>query len=440
MSLYAIWYELLNLQAFLFASGQNIVSTIPIVLLLEVPMSLLVIAGMMRWFWRTGTRKPLRIAPKVSCIITCYGEGDDIKKTILTLCEQTYKGHIEIIPVVDGAIQNEATFQAALASQAIVDCYENRSLVILPKWQRGGRVSTLNAGLEFSSGEIVMNADGDTSFDNNMMVEMIREFEDPNVPAVGGSLRVRNMHDGLATKMQTLEYMISIQGNKTGLAEWNLINNISGAFGAFRRSFLQQICGWDTHTAEDLDLTIRMKQYFARNPKMRLPFAPLAIGHTDVPANFKQLFGQRLRWDGDLVFLYMRKHRFAFNPRLVGWKTLLFTAIYGVWLNIALPILVILFNIYIAITFNINQIAAVLLAQYIFYFAYATLHYLLFLYMVSERKKQDAQAVFWLPLYPVYGIVMRVMSVFSTLNEIFRRAHEESNMAPWWVLAKGKRF
>mgnify|MGYP000754103901 FL=1 len=440
MNLYSILYDLQGVGQIFLEGGSTLISMFTLVILLELPLSIVAITGMISWFRRYNNQGPLTIQPTLSCIITCYGEGADIKKTIISLCEQSYKGHIEIIAVIDGAIQNDDTYQAALESQAYLEKFSHRSLVILPKWQRGGRVSTLNAGLAYASGEIVMNADGDTSFDNDMVVEIIKAFEDPNVPAVGGSLRVRNMHDGLATRMQTLEYMISIQGNKTGLAEWNLINNISGAFGAFRRDFLQQIGGWDTHTAEDLDLTVRMKQYFGRHPEMRLRFVPLAIGHTDVPANFKELFSQRLRWDGDLVFLYLRKHRYAFNPRLVGWKTLIYTGLYGVAQNVILPVLILLFNAMVFTSLDGNTIVVVLIAQYLLYLLYALIHYGLFLYIVSERKRQDSRALLWLPLYPVYGLVMKLVSVFSTLNELLRRGHEESNMAPWWVLSKGKRF
>ena len=440
MNLYSILYDLQGVGQIFLEGGSALISMFTLVILLELPLSLVAISGMVSWYRRYNHQGPLTIQPTLSCIITCYGEGADIKKTIISLCEQSYKGHIEIIAVIDGAIQNDDTYQAALESQAYLEKFSHRRLVILAKWQRGGGVSTLNAGLAYASGEIVMNADGDTSFDNDMAVEIIKAFEDPNVPAVGGSLRVRNMHDGLATRMQTLEYMISIQGNKTGLAEWNLINNISGAFGAFRRDFLQQIGGWDTHTAEDLDLTVRMKQYFGRHPEMRLRFVPLAIGHTDVPANFKELFSQRLRWDGDLVFLYLRKHRYAFNPRLIGWKTLLFTGLYGIVQNVILPVLILLFNAMIMANLEANTIAVLLIAQYLLYLVYAFVHYCLFLYIVSERKRQDSRALLWLPLYPVYGLVMKLVSVFSTLNELLRRGHEESNMAPWWVLSKGKRF
>ena len=106
---------------------------------------------------------------------------------------------------------------------------------------------------------------------------------------------------------------------KIGLSEWNVVNNVSGAFGAFRRSFLQKIGGWDTHTAEDLDITLRIKNYFGRRP-LRIPFEPRAIGHTDAPVTFRQFLMQRLRWDGDLFFLYVRKHRHSFTPRLLGWR------------------------------------------------------------------------------------------------------------------------
>ncbi|WP_343211621.1 glycosyltransferase family 2 protein (plasmid) [Aliisedimentitalea scapharcae] len=413
---------------------------VPLIILVEAPLTLVVLAGMLKWRWRYDRRPPLASHPDVSCIITCYGEGDAIIKTILTLCEQTYPGNIEIIAVIDGAVQNGDTYQAALDCEDVVQRYPKRKLVVLPKWQRGGRVSTLNAGLYAATGDIVMNADGDTSFDNNMMVEIIREFDDPNVPAVGGALRVRNDRVSLVTRMQAFEYMISIQGGKTGLGEWNLLNNISGAFGAFRREFLKQIGGWDTHTAEDLDLTVRIKQYFGRHPNMRIPFAGRAIGHTDAPETFKQLLNQRLRWDGDLVFLYLRKHRNAFSPRLLGIKTLVFTFVYGVLQNVLFPVLIVAFNIWILAIYPLEFVVAIFALQYSMYLVFAALLFGVFWVGVSERMTKDSIAWTWLPAYPLYTFILRVFAAFATLNEVLRRGHEESNMAPWWVLKRGRRF
>ena len=130
--------------------------------------------------------------------------------------------------------------------------YKNRAILVVPKWQRGGRVSSLNAGLKFATGDIVMALDADTSFDNDMVAKSVKYFLDPNVIAVSGALRVRNAKKNLLTWLQALEYIISIHAGKVALASFNIINNVSGAFGIFRTSMIRHIGGWDTGTAEDL--------------------------------------------------------------------------------------------------------------------------------------------------------------------------------------------
>lgn len=321
--------------------GHLLVMLFPAFLLLEVPFNLFILLGVLRWFMRKPFELPegSSYRPRVSCIITCYGEGRDVQTTLLSLCEQTYRGEIELIPVVDGAAANPATMQAVREFRVDARLYPQRFLRPIAKWQRGGRVSSLNAGLEFSSGEIILALDGDTSFDNDMVVNLVRHFQNPLVPGVAGSLRVRNARRSFVTAMQALEYLLSIHLAKIGLSEWNVVNNISGAFGAFRRSFLEKIGGWDTHTAEDLDITLRIKNYFGRKP-LRIPFEPRAMGHTDVPVTFRQLLMQRLRWDGDLFFLYIRKHRHSFTPGLLGWRNFIVILVSGFFFQLVLPFII----------------------------------------------------------------------------------------------------
>ncbi len=292
-------------------AGQTLLMLFPFFVLIELPMNLVVVSGGSCAGTQGNYGKyPLIVTTHPKCpalLLATVKGGRDVLQTLQTLCEQTYPGHIELIPVVDGAAQNQDTLNAIRDFKLDRSLYPNRSLKAIPKWQRGGRVSSLNAGLQAASGEIVMNADGDTSFDNSTVSALVRHFEDPNVPAVSGSLRVRNAKISLVTRIQELEYFMSIHTSKVGLSEWNLVNNISGAFGAFRKGFLQHIGGWDTHTAEDLDLTLRIKSYFRRHP-YRIPFEPEAIGHTEAPVTLSEFLMQRLRWDGDLFFLYVRKH------------------------------------------------------------------------------------------------------------------------------------
>ena len=294
----------------------------PFVVVLEASFFLLVTAGMVRYGLRRHRPERQRERyPRVSCVVTCYSEGEDVRKTIQSLAQQLYPGHIEIIAVIDGAIQNRPTLLAARNARRLLAGQAKRNLVVLPKWQRGGRVSSLNAGLSIATGEIVMALDGDTSFDNDMVRNATRHFDDPGVVGVSGNLRVRNAKKTLVTRLQALEYILSIGAGKTGLSEFNIVNNISGAFGVFRTGFIRNLGGWDAGSAEDLDMTMRIKQYFGRHPGLRIVFDPHAVGHTDAPDTWRIFFRQRLRWDGDMFFIFIRKFRFNLRPRLLGWRS-----------------------------------------------------------------------------------------------------------------------
>ncbi|HET8848854.1 MAG TPA: glycosyltransferase [Marinobacter sp.] len=413
----------------------------PFFLLMELPLNLLVVVGILRWYHRRlhSTPKASSYAPRVSCIITCYSEGPDVAKTLQSLCEQLYPGDIELIPVVDGAAVNVTTMDTVRQYRIDPKLHPNRHLRPIAKWQRGGRVSSLNAGLEMATGDIVFALDGDTSFDNTMVSAMVRHFEDPNVPAVSGSLRVRNTWRSFTTLIQSLEYFLSIHTSKVGLSEWNIVNNISGAFGAFRRDFLRHIGGWDTHTAEDLDLTLRIKNYFGRRD-FRIPFEPEAVGHTDVPHTLKAFFLQRLRWDGDLFFLYVRKHADSMSPRLLGWPNFLMTLASGFFFQLVLPFLIISYCLVGLIVLPTASLLAIASLLYVLYLTVTVVLFVIGLLLVSERPWDDLKLALVVPVFPVFMFALRCWGVVCTLNEMFRRGHEETSMAPWWVLKKGKRF
>lgn len=414
----------------------------PFFLLFELPLNVLVMLGVLRWFARQRSTVPYNslYRPRVSCIITCYSEGMDVQKTLLSLCEQTYPGSIEIVPVVDGAAVNHETLEAVRRFTVDPQLYPRRYLRPIAKWQRGGRVSSLNAGLALCSGEIILVHDGDTSFDNNMVGAMVRHFEDPNVPAVAGSLRVRNVWASLSTAIQALEYLLSIHMAKIGLSEWNLVNNVSGAFGAFRRSFIERAGGWDTHTAEDLDITLRIKSYFGRYRNLRIPFEPEAIGHTDAPVTFRQFLMQRLRWDGDLLFLYVRKHPASITPRLMGWGNFIMTLISGFFFQLVLPFIILGYSLFALLVLPWQTLALLGALVYLLYLLITLLLYLCMLGLISERPRQDLRLAVLVPIFPLFMFIMRCWSAVAMLNELFRRGHEETSMAPWWVIKKATRF
>ena len=410
---------------------------IPFILFLEVPVYLFVIVGVIRYGLRKSRMAPFRSPyyPTVSCIVLCYAEGEEVRKSIVSLAEQIYPGTIEILAVVDGAAKNRETLEAAKRLEGYVADRPQRILKVVPKWQRGGRVSSINTGLKMANGEIVTVLDGDTSFDNNMVERATRHFADPGVVAVAGNLRVRNWDASLVTRHQAIEYILSIYLAKIGLSEFNVLNNVSGAFGIFRKSFVEKIGGWNSGTAEDMDMTLRIKNYFGRHKELRILFEPEAIGHTDVPDTWRGYLNQRLRWDGDLLYIY-RKHFMSFSAGMVGFLNLLALVWTGLFFQITMPFLILLYLFYSVFLYGPVFTAALGVLTYLFYLAVTILFFFLFLALLSERKGQDAKLIPTLFLYPVTSFFMRLWSAMALLREAVMRAHLDSSMAPWWVLKK----
>ncbi len=411
----------------------------PFVLILELPFYLMIVLGVLKnAAMRSNPADDPAYFPRVSCGLLCYAEGKAVQLSIRSLVEQIYPGHIEILVVIDGAIQNHETTAAVMEMKNYVAEHSNRSLVIVPKRQRGGRVSSLNTILEMNSGEIVMALDGDTSFDNIMVRAAVRHFHDPNVVAVAGNLRVRNARASIIAGLQAIEYMLAIHLSKIALSEFNVVNNVSGAFGIFRTTFLRKIGGWDAGTAEDLDLTTRIKGYFGRYPSMRIVFEPDATGHTDAPETLRQFLDQRLRWDGDLFWLYMRKHWMSFNPRLLGWKNFLVMTWVGPFFQILTPFLILSYLVFSFIVFEPHQVWGVLFLIYSFYLLVTLALYTLYIVLVSDRPKADLGFVWLLPLFPLFTFMTRIWAAVSSLTEMFLYSSRDTSMAPWWVTKKSR--
>jgi poly-beta-1,6-N-acetyl-D-glucosamine synthase len=413
----------------------------PFVVLLELPVQAVVMIGALRYYFAhraAADDPPPAYYPRVSCLITCYSEGEDVRKTIESLTEQLYPGQIEMLALVDGAHQNRVTADALLKLVARVNARPNRRLEVVLKTQRGGRVSSLNQGLALAKGTIVCALDGDTSFDNDMVANVVRHFVDPNVVAVSGNLRVRNARKTLVTRLQALEYMLSIHLSRTGLDQFSAVNNISGAFGVFRARFLRHIGGWDSGTAEDLDLTLRIKKYFSRYPKLRIRFEPRAIGHTDAPETLGQFLNQRLRWDGDLSYLYLRKYRASLQPGLLGWTNFIALVWTGLFFQLVLPFVVVAYMSWVFFVYPAGYVLGVLAFVYLFYVLLTVSMYVEYLWLLSERKRADLAFAWVVLLFPGFAFITRVWNAFTTLAELTMKSHLDSSMAPYWVLRRTK--
>lgn len=411
-----------------------------VLLMLEGAYLLFASAGVWLFVSRMcqGGCQPSSRLPRVSCIVTCYAEGDAVRETITSLVHQTYAGEIDILMVIDGAFQNGATLAAANRGADEFRRCRGRHVTVLAKWARGGRASSLNAGLALATGDIVMALDGDTSFDTRMVALSVRHFENPGVIGLAGTLCVRNAGRNLLTRLQSLDYLIYRQFVRAGLGAFNVVNNIPGAHGIFRADFLRRVGGWDTGAAEDVDLAWRIRKYFGRYPHLRIAADPHVLSFTDVPTRWTEFLRQRLRWEGDPVYLYLRKHRGSLKPGLLGWRNFFFAVWYGVIYQMAMPLLLLVSILQLSLCMDADLARMTLLQGYLFLLGAFSLVVAADLGWISEHPREDIRIAAWLPVYPLFFLMLRLWSAAAVLHSLLLRSHLDSSMAPWWVLRKGK--
>lgn len=412
----------------------------PFVLLLEIPFFSIMILGAIRAWLYEESSIPLERAyyPLVSCVICAYSERRGVCLSLESLLEQRYKGNIEILVIFDDAITNKATVDCVREYMTNKRLPKNISVRLIEKKSRGGHASSMNLGLNLSNGEVLFMIDADTSLENDVVTKVARHFIDKNVIAVSCSLKVRNSRQNLITRCQTIEYILGIELGRYGLNAVNSLNNISGAFGAFRRDFIRRIGGWSSGSAEDLDIIMRIQAYQARYPHLKIISERHAVAYTAVPETARELFTQRNRWDGDLFFIYVRRHWRKFNKHLFGRFKSLMIAWYGLYYQLALPFIVVFYYFYLLGVYHFSVVFSVTILIWLYYLVLSVVMFLFYLCLISRNVKQDIKKMPIILIMPIYQFVVRVCAIYFVLNEMLFNSHKDSSMAPWWVIKKSK--
>ena len=116
---------------------------------------------------------------------------------------------------------------------------------------RGGKSAAVNLGFAVCTGDIIVIADIDTSFDRDALAVMLGYFAaDSRLGAVSGDLGVRNERASLITRCQAIEYGISISLGRRIADVLGILSIVSGAFGAFRRSAIESVGGQDVEVGK----------------------------------------------------------------------------------------------------------------------------------------------------------------------------------------------
>lgn len=305
----------------------------------------------------------------MSILIPCYNESKIVETAIEGLQKLEYE-KLEVIFINDGSQDNtlelfqthlqlvpiEGPTQSKLTYKPIIGYYQSQRfpwIYVLDK-VNGGKADSLNAAIDHSSQELVITLDADSILAPNTLEIINNAFGDPDLVAAGGMVHIlqgesmenMNMKGKNIVRLQIFEYLKGFYILKTSLAKVNSLAIISGAFGIFKRNFIQYMGGFRNTLGEDIDITLKFQQYLKRRPKKKILFIPEAVCYTECPESWRDLFKQRVRWQKafiDCIFQYWRFLSKTFLTRGVSFFMLLDSFIVGTLSNFFICSIILVF-------------------------------------------------------------------------------------------------
>jgi cellulose synthase/poly-beta-1,6-N-acetylglucosamine synthase-like glycosyltransferase len=349
-----------------------------------------------------GRKKLPPVRLTTSAIVAGHNEANAIRR-----CVESIEAD-QIIVVDDGSTDGMWHIVKQLQAEGLVD-----KVFCLPV--RSSKITAINLALTECTGEVVLIIDADTVLSPGAIAEALPYFADPAVGGVCGNLKVANESASLTTRFQAIEYAISISMGRQVSDALDLLPNISGAFGAIRRSALQRVGGMDMEVAEDAALTMKLRQ-----AGYKIRFAPDAVARTNVPETLTALTLQRFRWDAGLVTIWCRRWIGNVSPLSPNFRLIEAVLILDViWFSVALPLMLPVYVVWL--WSNIGEFSFTLLGA--IFIGLAALDVL-----VCVLVRVPLRLFPYIPLYTLMqNLVMRPVRLVAILGElIFVNSHRDN--------------
>lgn len=359
--------------------------------------------------------KLLPFTPHVSVIIPCYNEQEVVCKTVDSILTSYYP-NFEIIVVDDGS--KDKTLEK------LNTWFGSNKKVKIYSIANGGKAHALNFGISKSRYDFIVCLDADTIFAQNTIKNLMRHFQNDGVGGVAGNVQLGNNRN-LLTVFQKMEYIFSQNFDKSAQEGLDCITVIPGAVGAWRKSVLLSVNGFESDTlAEDTDTTIKVLK-----SGYKIKYDKNAISMTEAPETLKAFFKQRFRWQyGTLQVLFKHKELmfsrssgylglFTFPAMLLSYVftllsplTYLVPIFYGIkyLLSLLYPI------IFLWSAQDIRTIQTLVLVGGVYF----VVEFILYTYAIFvDKTKHKVRLIL---LYPIQILIYRQLLWFVTVSVIFR--------------------
>ncbi len=286
------------------------------------------------------------VATPISLIIPAHNEEATIVKNIRSMLFLRYPD-MEIIVVNDGS--KDKTLQVLIETfqlKPVVRAYEPAvhhalirqiyssklypQMIVVDK-ENGGKSDASNAGINLSRNPLFCVVDADSLLETEALLSSIRPFmEDPNMIAVGGTIRVLNgctvkngqvVTVGIPKKflplVQYMEYIRAFLMACLAWSRWGMLSIISGAFGIFRRNIAIEVGGFSKNTVgEDYELVTKMHRHMHDKKRpYSMRYVPEPVCWTEAPETLKVLSTQRKRWQRGALEVFFKHKDMLLRPK-----------------------------------------------------------------------------------------------------------------------------
>lgn len=373
------------------------------------------VAGVVGWSTRSKSDPGYARCPSVCVVVAGINEAATLGATLASAWGSYPR--MEMIVVDDGSTDAMADVAAQFARQ-------HAGVRVIRRRKRGGKSSALNCALPFTQAEILVCVDSDSHLGPQAIWEIVQPFSSPDVGAVAGTVEARNPTHSLATWLQAVEYRRCIFVGRLLSSRLGLLGIVSGALGAYRRSALQRLGGWDVGPGEDGDLALRL-----RKAGFTIEFAQRARCLTNLPISWWRLLKQRRRWEWAVVTFECRKHIDLANPLSPNFRLSNLCLILDRWLySIVLQYAFWGYLVWLMWHRHENTKFQFLL----FYLGYLFLELLqlgVVLYY-SENRRKDLMLGIAAPLMPLYYLILRLVTTWAITEELLVRRSFRDNFVP----------
>jgi peptidoglycan-N-acetylglucosamine deacetylase len=290
-------------------------------------------------------KKKVKGLPQVTIAVPVYNEEKSIIETLRSILGLNYpRNKLQLIivddcstdstsKIVNGFIETEGKHLGGV------------DLKYIKHEVNRGKGYALNTALKYTKDEFFICMDADSFIEQNALNNMLPYFDDPTVASVLPLIKLKKIK-GFTLSLQYVEYLVNFFLKKL-LSFLDCIHVTPGPFGAYRKSALDEVKGFDVNNlTEDLEMALRLQKKNYRIIQL-MGTKVFTLG----PENLKSWYMQRNRWyKGTLLNLFKYKGM-MFNkeygefgmfqlPMVLGAAMLsIFFALFVVWSHMLKPFL-----------------------------------------------------------------------------------------------------